>query len=204
MVRQGVGALAFSVFLFFSCSPDVSTSVSGEDDTLRGRSQSLEQSVPWTAELEGSVLAENAESGLPAGDEMPLALAFSSGAESERPVYPRLAGGFSLDVSSMDSGALEAVEGFLSAMQDGNSLEPFIENGMMYTLALFLHDFAQAYGNAAVYDYAAGEPFFSEGTYQCPARLFLRSGSGGKSAADVYLFLRNAGSGWKIVQLELF
>lgn len=175
-----------------------------KEDTLRVRLQSLEQSVSWTDELEGSVLSEaEPRAELPADAELPLALSVCEEPERGSAVYPRLAGGFSLDVSAMDSSALKAVQSFLSAVQKKERLEPFVASRNMYTLVLFLHDFASSYGNSSVADYDIGEPFFSEGTYQCPVRLFFAKEAGTKSFADIYIFLRNAGSGWKIIQLEL-
>ena len=80
--------------------------------------------------------------------------------------------------------------------------EKYFEAESLYSLVIFLHDFSEIKAN--VLNHVAGEPFFSDGIYQCPVRIFLKTNDKKNSSADIYAYLKKIDQEWKIFQLEIF
>ena len=127
-----------------------------------------------------------------------VALAFID----SKSVFPNFKDSFGLDISSMDKEALKILDSFFYSFEKNEDCEKYFEAESLYSLVIFLHDFSEIKAN--VLNHVAGEPFFSDGIYQCPVRIFLKSNDKKNSSADIYAYLKKIDQEWKIFQLEIF
>ncbi len=190
------------VALFVSCAASVEES-EVKDETLKSSAENFERISLWSNEIESDILKEK----LPAVKNIssktalsPVSVALAS--VDSKPVFPNFKDSFSLDISSMDKNALKILDSFFYSLESNADCEKYFETENLYSLVIFLHDFSEVKTN--VLNHAAGEPFFSDGIYQCPVRIFLKANDKKNSSVDVYAYLKKIEQEWKIFQLEIF
>lgn len=184
------------------------------DLTLRVTADAIDDRTEWSAELEANRLTEKVTGadGIQNGVVAKPENVFASGNESAyKPVYPEIPGFGSLDISALDSGARNTLDGFCTAITKGVDADSFMANGQLYSLVLFLYDLNQN-DNAAFGSYIIGEPFDADGVLECPVRFFyVNKKSDSKEKAkpfnafdpslDVYVYLIKNENVWKIEQI---
>lgn len=190
------------VALFVSCAASVEES-EVKDETLKSSAENFERSSLWSNEIESDILKEK----LPAVKNIsskatlsPASVALAS--VDSKTVFPNFKDSFSLDISSMDKDALKVLDSFFYSLENNADFEKYFETENLYSLVIFLHDFFEVKPN--ILNHVAGEPFFSDGIYQCPVRIFLKENDKKKSSVDVYAYLKKTNQEWKIFQLEIF
>ena len=161
------------VALFVSCAASVEES-EVKDDTLKNSVENFERTSLWSNEIEADILKEK----LPAVKKIspktilsPASVALAS--VDTKTVFPNFKDSFSLDVSSMDKNALKILDSFFYSLESNADCEKYFETEYLYSLVIFLHDFSEMKLN--ILNHIAGEPFFSDGIYQCPVRIFLKT-----------------------------
>lgn len=190
------------VALFVSCAASVEES-EVKDDTLKNSVENFERTSLWSNEIEADILKEK----LPAVKKIspktilsPASVALAS--VDSKTVFPNFKDSFSLDVSSMDKNALKILDLFFYSLESNADCEKYFETEYLYSLVIFLHDFSEMKLN--ILNHVAGEPFFSDGIYQCPVRIFLKTNDKKNSSVDIYVYLKKTNQEWKIFQLEIF
>ena len=190
------------VALFVSCAASVEES-EVKDETLKSSAEKFERISLWSNEIEADILKEKLPgiknvSSKTALSPASVALAFID----SKSVFPNFKDSFGLDISSMDKEALKILDSFFYSFEKNKDCEKYFEAESLYSLVIFLHDFSEIKAN--VLNHVAGEPFFSDGIYQCPVRIFLKSNDKKNSSADIYAYLKKIDQEWKIFQLEIF
>ena len=190
------------VALFVSCAASIEES-EAKDDTLKNSVENFERTSLWSNEIEADILKEK----LPAVKKIspktilsPASVALAS--VDSKTVFPNFKDSFSLDVSSMDKNALKILDSFFYSLESNADCEKYFETENFYSLVIFLHDFSEMKLN--ILNHVAGEPFFSDGIYQCPVRIFLKTNDKKNSSVDIYAYLKKTNQEWKICQLEIF
>lgn len=190
------------VALFVSCAASVEES-EVKDDTLKNSVENFERTSLWSNEIEADILKEK----LPAVKKIspktilsPASVALAS--VDSKTAFPNFKDSFSLDVSSMDKNALKILDLFFYSLESNADCEKYFETEYLYSLVIFLHDFSEMKLN--ILNHVAGEPFFSDGIYQCPVRIFLKTNDKKNSSVDIYVYLKKTNQEWKIFQLEIF
>lgn len=190
------------VALFVSCAASVEES-EVKDETLKSSAENFERTSLWSNEIESDILKEK----LPAVKNIsskatlsPVSVALAS--VDSKPVFPNFKDSFSLDISSMDKDALKVLDSFFYSLENNADCEKYFETENLYSLVIFLHDFSEMKKN--VLNHTVGEPFFSDGIYQCPVRIFLKTNDKKNSSVDIYAYLKKTNQEWKIFQLEIF
>ena len=183
----GILIIAF----FVSCAASVEES-EVKDETLKSSAENFERISLWSNEIEADILKEKLPgiknvSSKTALSPASVALAFID----SKSVFPNFKDSFGLDISSMDKEALKILDSFFYSFEKNEDCEKYFEAESLYSLVIFLHDFSEIKAN--VLNHVAGEPFFSDGIYQCPVRIFLKSNSLFFSSAlsPVTLFFMN-------------
>lgn len=194
----GILIIAF----FVSCAASVEES-EVKDETLKSSAENFERISLWSNEIESDILKEKLPgiknvSSKTALSPASVALAFID----SKSVFPNFKDSFGLDISSMDKEALKILDSFFYSFEKNEDCEKYFEAESLYSLVIFLHDFSEIKAN--VLNHVAGEPFFSDGIYQCPVRIFLKSNDKKNSSADIYAYLKKIDQEWKIFQLEIF
>lgn len=194
----GILIIAF----FVSCAASVEES-EVKDETLKSSAENFERISLWSNEIEADILKEKLPgiknvSSKTALSPASVALAFID----SKSVFPNFKDSFGLDISSMDKEALKILDSFFYSFEKNEDCEKYFEAESLYSLVIFLHDFSEIKAN--VLNHVAGEPFFSDGIYQCPVRIFLKSNNKKNSSADIYAYLKKIDQEWKIFQLEIF
>ncbi|MGN0728311.1 hypothetical protein [Treponema sp.] len=191
--------LFYSVFLA-SCAVSVDEHTENAE-TLKRAAQEFESEALWSgaAEESSSDSTEKKSNSEPA-EFSPASAALAC--LSDVPVFPSLKNSFSLDVSEMDRSALETLNSFFSAFESGGDFEIFFEKESLYSLGIFLHDLSVI--QASALNHIAGKPFFSDGIYQCPVRIFLGKNTGGFDSIDVYACMNKQSQKWTVFQLQIF
>ena len=194
----GILIIAF----FVSCAAAVEES-EVKDETLKSSAENFERISLWSNEIEADILKEKLPgiknvSSKTALSPASVALAFID----SKSVFPNFKDSFGLDISSMDKEALKILDSFFYSFEKNEDCEKYFEAESLYSLVIFLHDFSEIKAN--VLNHVAGEPFFSDGIYQCPVRIFLKSNDKKNSSADIYAYLKKIDQEWKIFQLEIF
>ncbi|MDY2615345.1 hypothetical protein [Treponema succinifaciens] len=194
----GILIIAF----FVSCAASVEES-EVKDETLKSSAENFERISLWSNEIEADILKEKLPgiknvSSKTALSPASVALAFID----SKSVFPNFKDSFGLDISSMDKEALKILDSFFYSFEKNEDCEKYFEAESLYSLVIFLHDFSEIKAN--VLNHVAGEPFFSDGIYQCPVRIFLKSNDKKNSSADIYAYLKKIDQEWKIFQLEIF
>lgn len=212
----GAGFMLLSLMLFSCSSP--SGSDQAEEVTLKSTADSLSERTEWTSEIDDHVLSDE----LPGVDGMeravkvqPQTIILSSAVNQDGMVYPRIRTFSSLDISSLNAGALDTLNGFCSAMLDGSDAERFMRPERVYALALFCMDLRELTGedngteNPVFHDYILGEPFIAESFIQCPVRFFYDEEKEGqilyeRPSLDIFLYLEFADGKWSVFQIDFF
>ncbi|MDO5772750.1 MAG: hypothetical protein Q4P16_00360 [Spirochaetales bacterium] len=194
----GILIIAF----FVSCAASVEES-EVKDKTLKSSAENFERISLWSNEIEADILKEK----LPGIKNISSKTALSPASVAlasvdSKSVFPNFKDSFSLDISSMDKEALKILDSFFYSFEKNEDCEKYFEIESLYSLVIFLHDFSEMKAN--VLSHVAGEPFFSDGIYQCPVRIFLKSNDKKNSSADIYAYLKKIDQEWKIFQLEIF
>ncbi|WP_296028751.1 hypothetical protein [uncultured Treponema sp.] len=190
------------VALFVSCAASVEES-EVKDETLKSSAENFERISLWSNEIESDILKEK----LPAVKNISSKTALSPSSVAlasvdSKPVFPNFKDSFSLDISSMDKDALKVLDSFFYSLENNADCEKYFETENLYSLVIFLHDFSEMKPN--ILNHVAGEPFFSDGIYQCPVRIFFKANDKKNSSVDVYAYLKKTNQEWKIFQLEIF
>ena len=180
----GILIIAF----FVSCAASVEES-EVKDETLKSSAENFERISLWSNEIEADILKEKLPgiknvSSKTALSPASVALAFID----SKSVFPNFKDSFGLDISSMDKEALKILDSFFYSFEKNEDCEKYFEAESLYSLVIFLHDFSEIKAN--VLNHVAGEPFFSDGIYQCPVRIFLKSNDKKNSSADIYAYLK--------------
>ena len=191
-----------NIAFFVSCAASVEES-EVKDETLKSSAENFERISLWSNEIEADILKEKLPgiknvSSKTALSPASVALAFID----SKSVFPNFKDSFGLDISSMDKEALKILDSFFYSFEKNEDCEKYFEAESLYSLVIFLHDFSEIKAN--VLNHVAGEPFFSDGIYQCPVRIFLKSNDKKNSSADIYAYLKKIDQEWKIFQLEIF
>lgn len=194
----GILIIAF----FVSCAASVEES-EVKDETLKSSAENFERISLWSNEIEADILKEKLPgiknvSSKTALSPASVALAFID----SKSVFPNFKDSFGLDVSSMDKNALKILDSFFYSLESNADCEKYFETEYLYSLVIFLHDFSEMKLN--ILNHVAGEPFFSDGIYQCPVRIFLKTNDKKNSSVDIYAYLKKTNQEWKIFQLEIF
>ena len=192
----------FIIVFFVSCTASVEES-EVKDETLKNYAENFERNSLWSNEIEANILNEK----LPFIKNISSKVALSSASIAltcinSKSVFPNFKDSFSLDISSMDNDALKILNSFFYSFENNESCEKYFETESLYSLVIFLHDFSEIKSN--VLNHVAGEPFFYDGIYQCPVRIFLKANNNNSnSSVDVYAYLKKIEQEWKIFQLEI-
>ena len=201
MIRIFSAGILIAAF-FVSCEASVEE-LQVKDETLKSSAENFERISLWTNEIEPNILKEK----LPAVKNIssktvlsPASVALAS--VDSKPVFPNFKDSFSLDISSMDKDALKVLDSFFYSFENSTDCEKYFETENLYSLVIFLHDFAEM--KTKVLNHVAGEPFFYDGIYQCPVRIFFKANDEKNSSVDVYAYLKKTNQEWKIFQLEIF
>ena len=201
MIRIFSAGILIAAF-FVSCEASVEE-LEVKDETLKNSAENFERISLWSNEIESDILKEK----LPAVKNISSKTALSPSSVAlasvdSKPVFPNFKDSFSLDISSMDKDALKVLDSFFYSLENNADFEKYFETENLYSLVIFLHDFSEMKPN--ILNHVAGEPFFSDGIYQCPVRIFLKANDEKNSSVDVYAYLKKIEQEWKIFQLEIF
>lgn len=194
----GILIIAF----FVSCSASVEE-YEVKDETLKSSAENFERISLWSNEIEADILKEKLPGIKNVSSKtalLPASVALAS--VDSKSVFPNFKDSFRLDISSMDKEALKILDSFFYSFENNEDCEKYFETESLYSLVIFLHDFSEV--KASALNHVVGEPFFSDGIYQCPVRIFLKSNDKKNSSADVYAYLKKIDQEWKIFQLEIF
>lgn len=201
MIRIFSAGILIAAF-FVSCEASVEE-LEVKDETLKNSAENFERISLWSNEIEADILKEK----LPAVKNIssktvlsPVSVALAS--IDLKAVFPNFKDSFSLDISSIDKDALKVLDSFFYSLENNADFEKYFETENLYSLVIFLHDFSEMKPN--ILNHVAGEPFFFDGIYQCPVRIFLKANDEKNSSVDVYAYLKKIEQEWKIFQLEIF
>ncbi|HBP08875.1 MAG TPA: hypothetical protein DD629_01045 [Treponema sp.] len=201
MIRIFSAGILIAAF-FVSCEASVEE-LEVKDETLKSSAENFERISLWTNEIEPNLLKEKLLAVKNISSKTVLSPASVALASIDlKAVFPSLKDSFSLDVSSMDKDALKTLDSFFYSFEKNGNCEKYFETENLYSLVIFLHDFAKMKANA--FSHVSGEPFFYDGIYQCPVRIFLKANDEKNSSVDVYAYLKKIEQEWKIFQLEIF
>lgn len=197
--------------IFFSCSSGI-TENEGNGVTLKKTASTLNKSTKWLTPLEGNIYDESF-SRVP-GISASLSLSTDLFAVSEKlgtgnKIYPHIDGAFSLDSSRASDVLFDCIDGFSTALENGENGETYFHSSNVYSLVMFLYDYKRLYGDAEFLWHATGEVFVDDKFCQCPVRLFISPGpekekrSYTDNHVDVMVYAALKNSSWKLVSVEL-
>lgn len=206
MILKVSAGFVLSIILLVSCS---SNTGDGDltDSTLKSTALSLDSRTQWTQAIEENDLSEDYSEVKGISSKVELSsevLPLSQDFISKEKVYPEIKDSWHLENSKMEEKCFTLIDGFLTALENGESAESYFDAGGIYSLVIFKYDFSRLLGNTKVYWHAIGEGFFDDGYVQCPVRFFFDEKKDyNGSHADAMIIAKRTDYDWKIISVDL-